>query len=105
MPVPRPPVPTGWWTAVPEDTGTNSSLDDKPDRRYPEGASGGHIGRPAVNDGAAVTTGEALVIDIFLVALFGLQHSVMARPKFKRAWTKLVTDMSKSLLEWAERRT
>jgi protein-S-isoprenylcysteine O-methyltransferase Ste14 len=31
-----------------------------------------------------------LVIDVALIALFGLQHSVMARPAFKRAWTRIV---------------
>jgi protein-S-isoprenylcysteine O-methyltransferase Ste14 len=32
----------------------------------------------------------AAIIDVALVALFGLQHSVMARPAFKRRWTKIV---------------
>jgi protein-S-isoprenylcysteine O-methyltransferase Ste14 len=32
----------------------------------------------------------ALVIDVALIALFGVQHSVMARPAFKRAWTRFV---------------
>lgn len=32
----------------------------------------------------------ALLIDLGLMALFGLQHSVMARPGFKRAWTRVV---------------
>ena len=30
------------------------------------------------------------IIDVGLIALFGLQHSVMARPAFKRAWTRVV---------------
>src|SRR5437868_12957919 len=34
--------------------------------------------------------GPKLIIDIGLIALFGLQHSVMARPGFKRAWTRVV---------------
>jgi protein-S-isoprenylcysteine O-methyltransferase Ste14 len=31
-----------------------------------------------------------LIIDVLLLALFAVQHSVMARPWFKRQWTKLV---------------
>lgn len=34
--------------------------------------------------------GTKLVVDIALIALFGLQHSIMARPAFKRAWTRLI---------------
>jgi len=32
----------------------------------------------------------ALVVDLGLIALFGLQHSIMARPSFKAIWTKIV---------------
>ena len=32
----------------------------------------------------------ALAIDLALLALFGIQHSGMARPSFKRAWTRIV---------------
>jgi protein-S-isoprenylcysteine O-methyltransferase Ste14 len=32
----------------------------------------------------------AALIDIGLIALFGLQHSVMARPAFKAKWTRIV---------------
>jgi len=33
-----------------------------------------------------------VVIDVALIALFGLQHSIMARPGFKAAWTKVVPE-------------
>lgn len=40
--------------------------------------------------GAVGPIGLALAVDVALIALFGLQHSVMARPGFKRAWTRIV---------------
>ncbi len=35
-------------------------------------------------------TASAVAIDLLLVALFAVQHSVMARPAFKRLWTRFV---------------
>lgn len=43
-----------------------------------------------VDRGPASPAGIALFIDLALVALFGLQHSIMARPGFKRRWTRIV---------------
>jgi len=42
------------------------------------------VGEPAESNAAA------LLINLGLIALFGVQHSVMARPTFKKWWTKLV---------------
>jgi protein-S-isoprenylcysteine O-methyltransferase Ste14 len=42
------------------------------------------------NPASTLTVGAAALIDVALIALFGLQHSVMARQGFKRAWTKIV---------------
>lgn len=40
--------------------------------------------------GTVGPVGLAVVVDVALIALFGLQHSVMARPGFKQAWTRIV---------------
>lgn len=34
--------------------------------------------------------GTALLINLGLIAIFGVQHSVMARPGFKKAWTRII---------------
>jgi protein-S-isoprenylcysteine O-methyltransferase Ste14 len=43
-----------------------------------------------IDSGTAVSPGAAVAIDAALLALFAIQHSVMARPAFKRWWTRLV---------------
>lgn len=40
--------------------------------------------------GPSSPLGEALLINTLLLALFGIQHSVMARLEFKKYWTKIV---------------
>lgn len=51
----------------------------------------GGFGVPKTLDGAATEPFlTAFLIDAVLLAVFAVQHSVMARPWFKRAWTQIV---------------
>ncbi|MGN6338569.1 methanethiol S-methyltransferase, partial [Mycobacterium sp.] len=43
-----------------------------------------------VDHGVSAPIGEAVLVNMALLGLFGLQHSVMARPGFKARWTRLV---------------
>ena len=43
-----------------------------------------------VDRGPEASLAAALTIDVALIALFGVQHSVMARRGFKEAWTRVV---------------
>ena len=46
----------------------------------------------SIDSGPEGSTAAALAIDGALLALFALQHSVMARPWFKRMWTRIVPE-------------
>jgi protein-S-isoprenylcysteine O-methyltransferase Ste14 len=48
------------------------------------------IGPKTIDTGATTSLEEALLVDILLMSLFAVQHSVMARRPFKRWWTQFV---------------
>ena len=49
------------------------------------------IGVPkTIDTGTATPLTAALIIDVVLMSIFAIQHSVMARPQFKRVWTKVI---------------
>lgn len=56
----------------------------------------GNLAIPGVPELKTIDSGEAgplasaLVVNVHLLALFAIQHSVMARPAFKRWWTRFV---------------
>jgi len=43
-----------------------------------------------IDTGPIVPISEALIVNVLLMSLFAIQHSVMARPRFKAWWTQFV---------------
>jgi methanethiol S-methyltransferase len=50
----------------------------------------GQIVPKTIDNGPNVPVSEALVVDLVLMSIFAVQHSVMARKQFKRWWTQFV---------------
>jgi methanethiol S-methyltransferase len=57
---------------------------------YMVGFIGGFLVPTKLDGPPTANLSEALMVDALLVLLFGMQHSVMARPGFKRWWTRHV---------------
>jgi protein-S-isoprenylcysteine O-methyltransferase Ste14 len=43
-----------------------------------------------INTGTVTSTAKALVVNLILMSVFAIQHSVMARKSFKQWWTQYV---------------
>jgi len=57
---------------------------------YAVGFVTGVIVPKTIDTGVLVSTREALVVNLLLMTVFALQHSVMARRQFKQWWTRFV---------------
>jgi protein-S-isoprenylcysteine O-methyltransferase Ste14 len=43
-----------------------------------------------IDSGVPGSAAQAVIVDLLLLGIFAIQHSVMARPGFKRVWTRVV---------------
>jgi protein-S-isoprenylcysteine O-methyltransferase Ste14 len=57
---------------------------------YAMGFVGNYLVPKSIDVGGPTNVSEAVVVDLLLLGFFAVQHTVMARPAFKRLWTKVI---------------
>ena len=59
---------------------------------YAIGFLGGFPVPKTINSGVVSATSTSIIINLLVLTLFALQHSIMARPAFKKWWTHFVPE-------------
>ena len=57
---------------------------------YAVGFVGNYLVPSSIDVSGATNLSEAIVVDLLLLGIFAIQHSIMARPAFKQWWTKIL---------------
>lgn len=57
---------------------------------YAIGFVGNFVVPRTVDSGIDAPVAEAVIVNLLLLSVFAVQHSVMARPAFKRWWTRII---------------
>jgi protein-S-isoprenylcysteine O-methyltransferase Ste14 len=57
---------------------------------YAVGFVGNYLVPKSIDVGGRTNLSEAIVVDLLLLGIFAIQHSIMARPAFKQWWAKIL---------------